>query len=66
MFAILAIAGDLGCLSAPSLAGWIADRRGGDMRLSFLLATTFPILILVCAGVVRLYAKRAKKEDASK
>ncbi|MBQ8356472.1 MAG: MFS transporter [Clostridia bacterium] len=60
MFAVLAIAGDLGCLTAPSLAGRIADLNGGDLRLPFLLAITIPVLLLLCAG--RLYILSRKKK----
>ncbi|MBE6691470.1 MAG: MFS transporter [Ruminococcaceae bacterium] len=63
MFAILAIAGDLGCLTAPAAAGWITDLRGGDMRLSFLLSVSIPVLILIGAGVLRHYVKRSKKSN---
>ena len=58
MFAFLAIAGDLGCLTAPAAAGWITELRGGDMRLSFLLAVSIPVLILLCAGVLKLHSKK--------
>ena len=47
MFALLAIAGDLGCLAGPTLTGWIADIFDNDLKISFLICTTFPIFILV-------------------
>ena len=47
MFALLAMAGDLGCLAGPTAAGWIAEAFGNDLRLSFLVCILFPILILL-------------------
>ena len=59
MFSLLALAGDVGCLSGPSLAGRIADLSGGDLRLSFLFATAAAALLFGCAAL--LYARVKKK-----
>ena len=61
MFAVLAIAGDLGCLTAPAAAGWIADRNGGDLTLSFLLAAAIPVFLLLCAARLHLLSRKASK-----
>lgn len=47
MFALLAIAGDIGSLAGPTAAGWIAENFGNDLRISFLLASVFPLIILI-------------------
>lgn len=47
MFAILAMAGDLGCLAGPTAAGWIAEAFGNKLQVSFLVSIIFPVLILV-------------------
>lgn len=47
LFALLAMAGDVGCLVGPTAAGWIADACGGNLRISFLLSLIFPLLILL-------------------
>ena len=49
MFALLAMAGDLGCLAGPTAAGWIAEACGNDLRVSFLISIVFPVLILLMA-----------------
>lgn len=49
MFAYLALAGDVGCLVGPTAAGWIAEGFGNDLKISFLFATVFPLLILLMA-----------------
>jgi MFS family permease len=53
MFALLALAGDIGCLAGPTAAGWIAEAFGNNLRVSFLLATVFPLLIvlMICFGL---------------
>ena len=57
MFAILALAGDMGCLIGPSVAGGIADTLGGELKWAFCFAIIFPILCLV---TLLLYKKRRK------
>ncbi len=47
MFALLALAGDLGCSSGPSLVGWVADAAGGDLKMGILAAIVFPIVLLI-------------------
>lgn len=47
MFALLAMAGDIGCLAGPTAAGWIAEACGNNMKISFLIAILFPTLILL-------------------
>lgn len=49
MFALLAMAGDLGCLAGPTAAGWIAEACGNDLRVSFLFSILFPVFILLMA-----------------
>lgn len=46
MFAILALAGDIGCSSGPTLSGFIANGTG-DLRKGLFTAAVFP-LILFC------------------
>lgn len=60
MFALLALAGDVGCVTGPSMAGFVADAFGGNLKISFVISTLFPILILLLIPFVMLYAKRKK------
>lgn len=46
MFALMALAGDIGCSAGPTLAGMVAGARGDDLRLGILAAIAFPILML--------------------
>ncbi|MGN1421271.1 MAG: MFS transporter [Eubacterium sp.] len=47
MFALLALAGDLGCASGPTLAGMISDSCGGNLKIGILCAIVFPVVLLV-------------------
>ncbi len=48
MFALLALAGDLGCGAGPTLVGFLSDAAGGDMKLGILAAIVFPVTMLLC------------------
>lgn len=58
LFAMLALAGDVGCSGGPTLAGMVSGSRGNNLRLGILAAIVFPILLLM--GVVI----SGKKSDA--
>ena len=45
MFALLALAGDLGCSGGPTLAGIIMTCANGDMRAGIGAAIVFPVLM---------------------
>lgn len=51
MFALLALAGDLGCSGGPTLAGFVSSRLGGNLKMGILAAVIFPVLLL--AGIRR-------------
>lgn len=48
MFALLALAGDLGCSAGPTLVGFVSDNAGGNMKAGILAAVLFPAVMLVC------------------
>ena len=47
MFALLALAGDLGCSSGPTLVGTVADAFHSDLKIGILSAVIFPILLVL-------------------
>jgi len=53
LFALLALAGDLGCSGGPTFAGMIASAAGGNMRLGIGAAICFPLLMGVGLVLVR-------------
>ncbi len=56
MFALLALAGDLGCSAGPTLAGMVSSSLQDDLRAGILAAICFPVLLLV--GVLALKRRR--------
>lgn len=48
MFALLAVAGDLGCNSGPLTVGLVSDAAGGALKAGLLAAAVFPLLLLLC------------------
>ena len=57
MFALLALAGDLGCSAGPTLVGVVSDACQGDLKRGLLAAAIFPILLilglLLCKAVFK-------------
>lgn len=56
LFALLALAGDLGCSSGPALVGSVSQAMGGSLQSGLLFAIIFPGLLV--AGV--WYLRKAK------
>ena len=55
MFALLALAGDLGCSGGPTTVGMAASAFGDNLNLGLLFALIFPIvLILGCLACMRM------------
>lgn len=52
MFALLALAGDIGCTSGPALCGVVAG-FGGGLKSGLLAACVFPIALCVCVLFLR-------------
>lgn len=48
MFALLALAGDVGCGGGPTLVGLVSDALGDDLKLGILAAIVFPVVMVVC------------------
>ena len=49
MFALMALAGDLGCSGGPTLVGMVSSALGDDLKHGILAGAVFPILLL--AGI---------------
>ena len=46
LFALLALAGDLGCSGGPTLVGFVSSGLGDNLRLGIFVGIIFPILLL--------------------
>lgn len=47
MFALLALAGDVGCSLGPSTVGFVSDISEGNMQQGILATVVFPVLMLL-------------------
>ena len=59
MFGLLALAGDIGCASGPSLVGFVSETMGGQLKWGLLMATLFPFILLI--GVLTLNNHKVKR-----
>ena len=57
MYALMALAGDVGCGAGPTVVGLIADASGDSLKAGLLAAIVFPVVILL--GIARLRQKKA-------
>lgn len=53
MFALFALAGDLGCSSGPGLVGIMSGVFGGELKRGLMFAIVFPILMLVSVAAMK-------------
>ena len=59
LFALLALAGDVGCSAGPTLVGFVSDAASGNLKLGILSGIIFPILLV--AGILLLKRKKTAK-----
>ncbi len=57
MFAFLALAGDLGATVSPAMVGGLSEMAGGNLKTGLLVATLFPIILVVGLIVLRSVKK---------
>ena len=48
MFALLALAGDVGCSGGPTLVGFCTGLLNNDLHRGILMGIVFPVCMLVC------------------
>lgn len=58
MFALLALAGDVGCLGGPTVVGMVSSVLGNNLRTGILVGVIFPILLLAGIYLCRLRYKK--------
>lgn len=59
MFALLALAGDVGCGSGPTVVGLVSSALGDDLTKGILVAVMFPVLMIFGIGLKKHYAKNS-------
>lgn len=61
MFALLALAGDLGCAGGPTFVGMISSAFSDNLKIGILVAVVFPVLLL---GGMFLMKRHAPKVES--
>ena len=53
LFALLACAGDMGCMVGPSAVGALSDLLGGSLQIGFLCSCAFPVGMLILVSILQ-------------
>lgn len=65
LFAMLALFGDVGCTTGPTLVGMISDAFGGRLNIGILFSLVFPVLLIVGVLLYKRDVKKTKETDSS-
>lgn len=60
LFALLALAGDLGCSSGPTVVGFVASAFGDNLQWGILFGTLFPAFLLLGLFWKKIVTKQEK------
>ncbi len=58
MFALLALAGDLGCSGGPTTVGFVTGALGGELKRGLMFGIIFPIIMITGAVIQRRGASK--------
>ncbi|MDO5436487.1 MAG: MFS transporter [Clostridia bacterium] len=61
LFAMLAMAGDLGGASGPALVGMVTQQAGEDLQAGMLAGSVFPFVLVIALVLLKAGAGRAKR-----
>ena len=64
LFALLALGGDLGCSSGPTLAGAVSSLLGDNLRMGVLSALVFPVGLLAAIRLRKVPRLTRKNTEA--
>ncbi|MBQ8201892.1 MAG: MFS transporter [Clostridia bacterium] len=59
MYALMALAGDLGCSGGPTVVGMVSGAAGGDLRTGLIAAIIFPVLMLTLTALIKPQKEKA-------
>ncbi len=63
MFALLALAGDVGCTLGPTAVGWIAEGFGNNLKASFIFSAIFPTVIILLMAILSIKDRKGIKKE---
>lgn len=61
MFALLALAGDLGCSSGPGVVGVVSGAFSENLKAGLLAAIVFPVLLIIGLQLLKEEVEREGK-----
>jgi MFS family permease len=64
MFALFAVAGDIGCASGPALVGLVSAANGDDLHVGLLVGTLFAIVLLAAVPLLKKFDERRCRRAA--
>lgn len=59
LFALMSLAGDLGCAAGPTVVGFVSGALDGSLKAGLLAGLIFPLGMLFCAARMRNNARKA-------
>ena len=65
MFGLLALAGDIGCVTGTAIVGYAAGLFGDNLKMGLAIAAIFPLLMLVGVLASSQYTKSNSKKILS-
>jgi MFS-type transporter involved in bile tolerance (Atg22 family) len=54
MYAFMALAGDVGCSSGPSVVGFVANAFEGNLKTGLSVAIIFPVVMLLGLACMKM------------
>ena len=64
MFALLALAGDVGCSTGPSIVGYISNAAGGTetvIKIGLLSIAVFPVVMVIIIKYLKKSIAKAEE-----
>ena len=62
LFAMMALAGDVGCSGGPTLVGLVSSAAKDNLHVGFLAALIFPVLLILCINLTCRRIKNPAKQ----
>ncbi|MCM1335370.1 MAG: MFS transporter [Bacteroides sp.] len=62
LFALLALAGDLGGSAGPAIVGAVSQGAGDDLRSGVLAGCVFPVILVICVLILRKTSRQSRSD----
>lgn len=63
LFALLALAGDLGCSTGPAMVGILSQAGGGNLKFGLVFAIVFPVVLILGMLALRKSSRKAAQSE---